>query len=308
MEVGFGMGEHFADLITNNPNSLFIGVEVYLNGVANLLKMVKEKLVTNFLLWPDDLDLMLNELPDNLLDGIYILFPDPWPKRRYQKRRIINQVRLDIFKQKLKLGGFINFASDIEDYFKEVKNLFSQGQEITINNDDFSQAFDTNYKPTKYHQKALLEGREVQFLQACKVNFKIKLIKSNTENLAEVIKYSVGMPTTEKIKKVLEFYNNEGKLIGVFDQTELVGCLGYQVVNNAIIIQHISVLPTYRNKKVATLLINRLKVNFSDKTIIAETDNEALGFYKKLKFICKSIESQWGNRYQCTFKAKNTGN
>ncbi len=166
MEIGFGMGEHFVDLLARKPKSLFIGIEVYLNGVANLLKMAKEISVSNFLLWPDDLDLVLSELPDNLLNGIYILFPDPWPKKRYHKRRIINQARLDILKQKLKSGAFINFASDIAEYFTEVKNLFMQDRELIVSSDDFSKAYDKDYKATKYHQKALSEGREVQFLNA----------------------------------------------------------------------------------------------------------------------------------------------
>ncbi len=164
LEIGFGMGEHLFNQVILNPENLYIGAEVYLNGVANFLKLITERNYDNFLLWPNDLDMILKDLPDHSLDGIYILFPDPWHKRRYLKKRLVNKERLDSLKLKLKIGGFIAFASDIADYFENIKELFTQDNRLIVNSN-----FDIpheNYVKTKYHQKAIRENRTTKFLQA----------------------------------------------------------------------------------------------------------------------------------------------
>ena len=77
-----------------NPDNLYVGVEVYLNGVANFLKLATQKDNNNFFIWPNDLDMILQDIPDRSLDGIYILFPDPWHKRRYLKKRLLNPLTM----------------------------------------------------------------------------------------------------------------------------------------------------------------------------------------------------------------------
>lgn len=166
LEIGFGMGEHFVHQAKLNPDSIFIGAEVYLNGVANVLKLASQNNISNFLLWPDDLDLILNEMPECSLSGIYILFPDPWPKRKQHKKRILNKKRLEILRSKLAIGGLINFASDIDDYFDKTKELIEQDGNFEVINSNFT-PHDT-YIMTKYHHKALSEGRNARFLQ-CKL-------------------------------------------------------------------------------------------------------------------------------------------
>ncbi len=160
------MGEHFIHQAKTNPETLFIGVEVYLNGVANVLKLAQEQNVTNFLLWSNNLDFILYELPNKILDGIYILFPDPWSKNKQKKKRILNQERLNILQSKLKTNGSFIFASDIEDYFNETLKLIQQNPNFQIvNNNDYYQPHD-NYIITKYHQKAINEGRAAKFIRA----------------------------------------------------------------------------------------------------------------------------------------------
>lgn len=165
LEIGFGMGEHLFNQIVLNPANLYIGVEVYLNGIANFLKLVTKSQNDNFLIWPDDLDMILKDVPNRSLEGTYVLFPDPWHKRRYMKKRLINKERLELLKSKLKIGGFIAFASDIEDYFENVKKLFLEDKELIIQNTDFLTPHE-GYIITKYHQKSIMENREAQFLQA----------------------------------------------------------------------------------------------------------------------------------------------
>jgi release factor glutamine methyltransferase len=167
LEIGFGMGEHFVHQMSLNPTSLFIGAEVYLNGVANSLKLAGEQNINNFLIWPGDIDLILANLPGASLDGIYILFPDPWHKRRYMKKRLFNSERLQTLKTKLKQNGFLVFASDIDDYFESAKTLIQQDHDLSIQNSDFLAPHE-GYVKTKYHQKAEAAGRIPQFLYASK--------------------------------------------------------------------------------------------------------------------------------------------
>ncbi len=163
LEVGFGMGEHFVQQLHMNPDALYIGVEVFINGVANALKQIQD--CDNFMLWPDDLDLMLDQMPLNSLDGIYVLFPDPWHKRRALKKRLFNQTRLTKFKSKLKNNGFIAFASDIDDYFETAHQLLELAPDLIIKRNDFKVPH-LGYIQTKYHSKAIKENRTAQFIQA----------------------------------------------------------------------------------------------------------------------------------------------
>lgn len=165
LEVGYGMGEHFVHQVQSNSDSLYVGAEVFLNGVARVLNNIQDHEHDNYLLWPDDLDAMLEQMPDNCLDGIYVLFPDPWHKKRYMKKRLFNKERLEFFKHKLKEGGFIAFASDIDDYFEDAHKLLEQDKFLHINNSDYSTPH-SGYIQTKYHSKAINEGRAAQFIQA----------------------------------------------------------------------------------------------------------------------------------------------
>lgn len=173
LEIGFGMGEHFVHQVKTNPDNLYIGIEVFINGVASALKQIQD--CNNFLLWPDDFDLITSKVPANSLAGIYILFPDPWHKKRALKKRLFNQIRLNSLKKMLKPGGFIAFASDIADYFETARSLLSNDQDFTIKNTDFSIPHN-GYIQTKYHTKALKEGRSAEFIQAYIVNDPIDLI------------------------------------------------------------------------------------------------------------------------------------
>ncbi len=162
LEIGFGMGEHFVHQVQLNPDCLYIGAEVYLNGVANIFKQIE---ATNFMIWPDDLDEILEKIPPGSIDGIYVLFPDPWHKRRHLKKRLFNQARLAGFKGALKEGGFIVFASDISDYFDDARKLLESDGSFSLERDDFTIPHE-GYIQTKYHTKAIREWRVAQFIEA----------------------------------------------------------------------------------------------------------------------------------------------
>lgn len=163
LEIGFGNGEHFINQALLKPNTLFIGAEAYLNGVANTIKLATEHNLKNIIIWPDDIDLLTRQIPDNSISGIYILFPDPWPKSSQRKKRLLNHERSTVINRILKPDGFCAFASDISDYYAPSLRLFEY-----LNYKIVSTKPHENYLQTKYHTKALAEGRVPQFFTATK--------------------------------------------------------------------------------------------------------------------------------------------
>jgi len=112
LEIGFGGGEHLAGLAAVAPENNFIGAEPFVNGVASLLRHIEADQLTNIRIWPDDVRLILPALPDRILAGAYIMFPDPWPKRRHAARRILQPEMLDHLARLIRPGGMLVMASD----------------------------------------------------------------------------------------------------------------------------------------------------------------------------------------------------
>jgi release factor glutamine methyltransferase len=164
-EIGIGMGEHFINQAKTHPDILHIGFEPYMNGVANALNMATEENIANIRLWPDDMDMIFDKLPSNCLKRIYVLFPDPWPKNSQKKRRIICEPRLKLFHEKLQKKGGLFFASDIDDYSDQVFSLLDKSPYFDLIDNPSNKPHD-NYIQTKYHSKALSEGRVARFVSA----------------------------------------------------------------------------------------------------------------------------------------------
>lgn len=112
LEIGFGGGEHLSALAKASPQMGFIGAEPFVNGVVSLLRHIEDQQLENIRIWPDDVRLMLNGLPSGCLSFVYVMFPDPWPKRRHAGRRILNPEMLDKLADCLKPAGRLRFASD----------------------------------------------------------------------------------------------------------------------------------------------------------------------------------------------------
>lgn len=115
-EIGFGSGEHLADRADMLPDHGFIGAEPFLNGVAAALGHVREKRLSNVRLWRGDALEILQRVPDGALSFLYLLHPDPWPKARHSKRRMVNDRPVDLFAAKLKRGGEFRLATDDPTY------------------------------------------------------------------------------------------------------------------------------------------------------------------------------------------------
>lgn len=127
LEIGFGMGEATAILAKEFPETAFLGVEVHRPGVGKLCAQLEANGSTNVrILHHDVIDVINNQLADNALDGVHIFFPDPWPKKRHMKRRLITPEFLKLIYPKLKKGAFIHIATDWVPYAEFVMKSFSQ--------------------------------------------------------------------------------------------------------------------------------------------------------------------------------------
>ena len=112
LEIGFGAGEHLADLAAKMPDCDFIGAEPFINGVASLLRHIQEQQLGNIRIWPDDVRLIMPSLGAASLAGAFIMFPDPWPKKRHAARRILQTALLDQLAVMIRPGGRLVLASD----------------------------------------------------------------------------------------------------------------------------------------------------------------------------------------------------
>ncbi len=116
LEIGFGGGEHMAAQAELRRDVLILGAEPFQNGVASALRHIDERGLSNIRLWDDDVREMMARLPDACLARVFILFPDPWPKARHNKRRLVNAELLAELARLLKPGGSLRFATDWADY------------------------------------------------------------------------------------------------------------------------------------------------------------------------------------------------
>jgi tRNA (guanine-N7-)-methyltransferase len=116
LEIGFGAGEHLAWQAEHAARATHLGVEPYLNGVAALLARIEARGLHNVRICVDDARLVLAALPDGALERVHVLFPDPWPKRRHHKRRLVNRHTVAEMARTLGPGGELRLASDDPDY------------------------------------------------------------------------------------------------------------------------------------------------------------------------------------------------
>lgn len=162
LEIGFGGGEHLAHQAALNPDVTVIGAEAYMNGVAKLLAHVEEKAISNVQVHYGDARVLLECLPDQSFERVYLLYPDPWPKERQKKRRMVNESILSHIHRVLVPQGKFLFASDIADYVQWTK--------LEVNKNKGFYGLDGEAEPfehwvsTRYELKAQREGRTSAYL------------------------------------------------------------------------------------------------------------------------------------------------
>lgn len=166
LEIGFGGGEHLLHRATEQPSTGFIGVEPFVNGMAKMMMALSNTPLANLRVYDDDATRLLDWLPQGSLDGIDLLYPDPWPKKKHWKRRFVSPVNLDRFARVLKPGSSFRFASDIDTYVNwtlrhcRAHAAFRwQASEAA----DWHRPYD-GWPGTRYEAKAIREGRRPAYL------------------------------------------------------------------------------------------------------------------------------------------------
>ena len=124
LEIGFGGGEHMAAQAARAPDVLILGAEPFQNGVASAVRHIDEQALTNVRLHDGDVRELMARLPDACLDRVFILFPDPWPKTRQQKRRLVQPALVSELARVLRPGGRLRFVSDVASYVDSALERF----------------------------------------------------------------------------------------------------------------------------------------------------------------------------------------
>ena len=132
MEIGYGMGEATWQIAKENPNTNYLGVEVHMPGVGKLMAKLNEFELTNVkLIERDVFEVFHYMIADGALDGVHLYFPDPWPKKRHFKRRIVNQRFISEVAKKLKPGGYLHIATDWVPYAEWITEQFNETELFT---------------------------------------------------------------------------------------------------------------------------------------------------------------------------------
>lgn len=161
LEVGFGMGRTTADIAEAHPQTNYLGVEVHTPGVGSLLKEIQTRGLTNVhIIQHDVVEVLTHMIADGVLDGIHIYFPDPWPKKRHHKRRLLQPGFVALLTQKLKAGGYLHCATDWEEYAAQMLQVLSAESRLKNTVADFSPR--PEWRPvTKFEQRGLKLGHGV---------------------------------------------------------------------------------------------------------------------------------------------------
>ncbi|MHA1558337.1 MAG: tRNA (guanosine(46)-N7)-methyltransferase TrmB [Alphaproteobacteria bacterium] len=157
IEVGFGYGEHLLEKAASNPSSIFIGCELFLNGIAALLKNIKKNDIQNIFIFPQNAFYLFQKLLHSSVNNLFLLFPDPWPKRRHNKRRFIQIETLFIVYKLLTNDGKWYIATDHKDYSNWIlKHFFSPIGKILFDTSIYKNRPDfLKWPNTRYEKKAI---------------------------------------------------------------------------------------------------------------------------------------------------------
>ncbi|GHV82389.1 tRNA (guanine-N(7)-)-methyltransferase [Spirochaetia bacterium] len=163
-EIGFGMGIATAMIAENNPLKNYLGIEVHRPGIGRLLWEIGKRRLSNIrIIEHDAVEVMRMLIPDDSLAALHVFFPDPWPKKRHHKRRLITRPFTDLLAQKLAIGGYLYMVTDWADYAGWALRKLSDTPTLVNRYDDFAPP--QEWRPrTKFEQKGLDKRHEVREL------------------------------------------------------------------------------------------------------------------------------------------------
>tara|TARA_A100001388_G_scaffold78288_1_gene56069 strand:- start:224 stop:871 length:648 start_codon:yes stop_codon:yes gene_type:complete len=157
LEIGFGNAENIIFQAINNPSYLFIGSEVYMSGIGTLVSSIKENNINNIKIFSDDIRLLLDQSRKKVFDSVIIICPDPWPKEKHHKRRLINKSFLDMVHDFMKDDSNIYISTDWENYAESISELF-------VKNKLFKPSSNKSFQKdslSKFERRGKDEGREL---------------------------------------------------------------------------------------------------------------------------------------------------
>ena len=171
LDIGFGAGETTIHIAKSNPRMSVLGAEVYLSGVGSVLSQAEEEDLDNIrILHGDIVPFLEDKVPDDCFDLILMFYPDPWPKRKHHKRRLLQKDFISLLYKKLKRGSIFCFTTDWTHYFQEVRRLFEDNKDWKIIEKQELDDYLIDLPKTSFEQKALNSGEELNELALRKVN------------------------------------------------------------------------------------------------------------------------------------------
>jgi tRNA (guanine-N7-)-methyltransferase len=164
IEIGFGMGDATSRIAEQFQDHNFIGIEVFTPGVGKLLGEINEKKLENIrIIQHDAVDVLSNMIADKSVAGFHIFFPDPWPKKKHHKRRLIQSRVVRLLRRKLKPGGYIYAVTDWQEYADQMLEVLSGEQGLSNRFDGFAEP--VSWRPgTKFEQKGLNRDHRIREL------------------------------------------------------------------------------------------------------------------------------------------------
>ena len=157
LEIGFGNGENILSLAKNNPDTLFVGSEVYLAGIGYLIGEIQKLGLLNIRITTGDIRLLIEQIKEPLFDDVLIICPDPWPKARHHKRRLIKEDFLKLVHPIIKDQGELFISTDWENYAESIEEAINQSSGYEKLTGSVYQESDL----TKFQQRAAKEGRDI---------------------------------------------------------------------------------------------------------------------------------------------------
>lgn len=169
VEIGFGMGMATAEIAEANPDTGYLGIEVFRAGVGKLLSEIERRGLENIrIVAHDAAEVFRSMISDDSLDGVHIFFPDPWPKKRHHKRRLIQPPFVELLTRKLKPGGYVYTVTDWEDYAEQL--LLVYGASPALRNPHHGYAPPLAWRPkTKFERKGLAANHSIHEVYCTKV-------------------------------------------------------------------------------------------------------------------------------------------
>ncbi|MDX1490969.1 MAG: tRNA (guanosine(46)-N7)-methyltransferase TrmB [Pseudohongiellaceae bacterium] len=171
MEIGFGMGDSLLEMAKTNPDKNFIGIEVHRPGVGKLLHEIAANELSNLRIWCHDAkEILARCIPDQSLAAVQIFFPDPWHKKKHNKRRIVQLPFMALIATKLSAGGYVHMATDWVPYAEHMMEVLSAAKDYENAAGEGQYSLDTQRPITKFEKRGHRLGHEVHDLIFKKIN------------------------------------------------------------------------------------------------------------------------------------------